>query len=72
MTKYLLQTTTGLVTQHYIVVPAASVKIDPDNPRRAKLDNYELCWADHKTGAIISGEPDWVISMDQLEEKLSS
>lgn len=71
MTKYLLQVTTHGVTHHYIVVPSAAVKLDPERHRPAQLDSYELCWADHLTGSIISAEPDWVISMDQLEEKLS-
>lgn len=33
---------------------------------------YEPCWVDATTGAIISGDPDWVVSIADIEERLSS
>lgn len=50
--------------QFYIVRPGA------DCTDMSK-GTYEPCWVDAKTGAIISGDPNWVVSIADIEERVS-
>jgi len=65
---YLMQMTTATPaeTRHYVVRPGACRK-----DQRHKLGEYEPCWIEVGTGAIMSPNHDWVISIAELEERIS-
>lgn len=64
---YLMQVTLKDGTKHYIVRPGATII-----GAIRKLNTFKPCWVEVDTGAILEHEPDWVVSLSELEERLTS
>lgn len=56
----------GTEPRFYIARPAAQ-RADPSK----KFSPYELCWVEISSGAILSGETNWAISLSEVEELMT-